>query len=351
MYHILTRSNDGNRKKAKRVPAERKKRKNSSDTEWNMNGLEESDSSTIPEEDENSRISIASDSIREPSNNYSECSEGLEKIDNIVNSNELSEPKICEFCDRAFDTNLDFALHSIIHSEKARFSCHICGTDPVSEEVLRKHMKSHDKYQCTVCKVTKKNRKAAYNHSKNHAYQPELIKCRLCKKEVKRMEMKDHDEREHKGSTPGSVKCCVCSKDFPNRRSLMSHCSYVHKDIGVNTTKVCEICGKEVINKQVLRDHMRIHTEERPFDCPQCPRKFRQSSALKKHMRSHTGECPFECEICGKKYKYWAGFDYHMKTHTGEKSHCCPICGRAFVTKANMSVHMRICGLSKSKLL
>ena len=46
----------------------------------------------------------------------------------------------------------------------------------------------------------------------------------------------------------------------------------------------CDVCEKLFVNL-VFAKHMRIHTNEKPYECDVCEKKFRQSGTLKKHMR------------------------------------------------------------------
>ena len=39
---------------------------------------------------------------------------------------------------------------------------------------------------------------------------------------------------------------------------------------------------------------MRIHTNEKPYECDVCEKRFRESGSLKDHMRIHTNEKPYE---------------------------------------------------------
>ena len=79
--------------------------------------------------------------------------------------------------------------------------------------------------------------------------------------------------------------------------------------------------------KSVVRDfpilpvskHISTHTEDKPFDCKICGRRFSQNSNLKTHMSTHTGDKPFHCEILGSKFSWNYSLKSHMSTHTGEK--------------------------------
>ena len=52
----------------------------------------------------------------------------------------------------------------------------------------------------------------------------------------------------------------------------------------------CKFCGKELSSKQNLREHLYIHTNEKPYVCtvPGCDQKFRQGSLLSMHRRIHS---------------------------------------------------------------
>lgn len=49
----------------------------------------------------------------------------------------------------------------------------------------------------------------------------------------------------------------------------------------------CELCDKKFAKFFDLRQHMRSHTGEKPFQCVVCGRSFTQKSNLTKHLRTH----------------------------------------------------------------
>ena len=48
----------------------------------------------------------------------------------------------------------------------------------------------------------------------------------------------------------------------------------------------CDVCEKRFSRADSLRDHMRTHTNEKPYECDVCQKRFRESGHLKGHMRT-----------------------------------------------------------------
>ena len=49
-------------------------------------------------------------------------------------------------------------------------------------------------------------------------------------------------------------------------------------------------------------------------ECDVCEKVFRYPSGLAEHMRTHTNEKPYECDVCKKRYRYAQSLRYHTRT-------------------------------------
>lgn len=54
---------------------------------------------------------------------------------------------------------------------------------------------------------------------------------------------------------------------------------------------ICSYCHKRLSSKQCLREHIYIHTGEKPYVCtePGCKKSYRQGSLLTIHRKVHEG--------------------------------------------------------------
>ncbi|KAI0480229.1 hypothetical protein GGR56DRAFT_625139 [Xylariaceae sp. FL0804] len=80
---------------------------------------------------------------------------------------------------------------------------------------------------------------------------------------------------------------------------------------------------------------------------PGCNKAFNRPIRLANHLRSHTNERPFKCphEDCGKDYMEEKHLRQHLKaSHTAEREYICahPGCGKGFMTNTRLRRHQLV---------
>ncbi|XP_056319755.1 zinc finger protein 692 [Danio aesculapii] len=131
-----------------------------------------------------------------------------------------------------------------------------------------------------------------------------------------------------------------CDKIFSSRQYLNHHIKYQHLH---QKTFTCShpSCRKSFNFKKHLKEHEKLHSNQRDYICEFCARAFRTSSNLIIHRRIHTGEKPLQCEVCGFTCRQKASLNWHMRKHNAESTYQfpCEICGRRFEKRDNVTAH------------
>lgn len=91
------------------------------------------------------------------------------------------------------------------------------------------------------------------------------------------------------------VKCDICGATFKSEQRVKAHKRQVH----VESPEVCHICGILCKNKRGLTLHQKRHdASNRKFACDECGKAFFSTTLLKQHIRVHTREKPYKCPLC-----------------------------------------------------
>jgi len=102
----------------------------------------------------------------------------------------------------------------------------------------------------------------------------------------------------------------------------------------------CTVCG-DMLHPSSLKRHLRLHTDEKPYGCTICDKRFRDSSGLRFHEKVHSDDRAFQCEQCIKSFVRLNEYKRHKKRiHDDIKDRVCETCGQAFMMDSNLKKHM-----------
>lgn len=102
--------------------------------------------------------------------------------------------------------------------------------------------------------------------------------------------------------------------------------------------EMCPICGKFVI---VLKEHMRVHIDDRKYQCPHCPKTFVARDNFRRHVNIHTRAKMYKCNQCDKEYTQRNCLKAHLNTHTKDRKYACPVCEKTYYQHTGLARHKR----------
>ncbi|KAL3970395.1 type II keratin, basic [Sarotherodon galilaeus] len=123
----------------------------------------------------------------------------------------------------------------------------------------------------------------------------QLLTCPYCDRGYKRLtSLKEHIKYRHEKNEE-SYPCPLCAENFGHRAQLDRHMT-THKpardqpplltDGAGNRKFKCSECGKAFKYKHHLKEHLRIHSGEKPYECSNCKKRFSHSGSYSSHISS-----------------------------------------------------------------
>ncbi|KAM4526337.1 uncharacterized protein znf646 [Fundulus diaphanus] len=223
----------------------------------------------------------------------------------------------CTLCLQTFPDPLSLQLHSQIR----RQSCPECGKTFCVSAHLRGHMEAHSRSQGPVRRLCQQSSSAGYQE--RHAAQGSCQQGNSVCWDVNGsggaapppsglVPGGDTDPQTGEPSAPEekSHVCEHCGRTYRHAGSLLNH-----KNSHKTGCFCCSVCHKEFTNLMALKNHRRIHTEPKRYQCLTCGKAFRVSTQLMCHRRIHTKEKPFTCQLCSRSFSSKSNLRNHQKMH------------------------------------
>ncbi|XP_055967985.1 zinc finger protein 131 isoform X3 [Sorex fumeus] len=181
----------------------------------------------------------------------------------------------------------------------------------------------------------------------------DLFHCEKCNRSFK---LFYHFKEHMKSHSTESFKCEICNKRYLRESAWKQHLNCYHLEEGGVSKKqrtgkkihICQYCDKQFDHFGHFKEHLRKHTGEKPFECPNCHERFARNSTLKCHLTAcQTGvgakkgrKKLYECQVCNSVFNSWDQFKDHLVIHTGDKPNHCTLCDLWFMQGNELSRHL-----------
>ena len=233
----------------------------------------------------------------------------------------------CDLCPNTYTILLRFNRHKSDHTNGKVFK--LKSKQPAERPVLKD-------LQCNICKKSMTSSHKMARHKRAHS--EATLKCNFCDKKCReRRDMIVH-ERRHTGEKPFS--CALCGKSFADIRAMRFH----EKTHTGEKPHECVICGMNFLQSGTLLVHKTtVHntSEEMPFVCIECDKRFKLKWYLKKHMDGHLKNLLHQCTICQFQTKFLGNLSSHKRNmHEKNIKYNCKECGLALASKYSVKQHV-----------
>ncbi|XP_029018710.1 zinc finger protein 14-like isoform X1 [Betta splendens] len=342
---------------------------------------------------------------------------GKEEDSADPSTSEVADNKNCVLCGKYFARRVDMERHMKSHSEDRPYKCSFCEKKFKNPYVLKRHQreicKSREKRPkrrdvqrsspqppaetstegkvCPICSRVLPCTADIAKHLRSHSEERPFI-CITCEKGFKYKDtLKKHQIiHGHEGireEESKSVEEILAEADAHNgdedcgldeaESTAVTEAASVPK-VSKKALKMCPVCSRAFDNVKTLNRHVQCHTDDRPYHCVHCKKRFKHMHGLKRHQiyaichkkisrfswkrelragPSHSDgtaadaqqgaplKIPVWCSNCGKHFEQLSALKEHQdnvcKVELGEAMKCND-CGKEFKSMTMLKVHQRI---------
>lgn len=273
-----------------------------------------------------------------------------------VQNNDGLPANICSSCDRELETCYQFLqrceasdrkLRSLLtetltsRTTKTEVKNEDIDDDQRSEYAGDHHLFSFEYLKPDKLQTEKYEQEISMSKKrpKRPKFKKEELICSVCARKCPSASALAIHMRIHTNEKP--YQCSSCDKRYKDGGTLKRHIERNHLQHRERRF-ICENCGKGFFSKSDITTHMRVHTGETPYACSICLMRFTQISAMLRHKKRHTETKTHVCSTCGKSFWTKEELKKHHSVHNDIRNFECPICKVQFKQKSNIKKHMAI---------
>ncbi|CAG2102553.1 unnamed protein product [Medioppia subpectinata] len=220
----------------------------------------------------------------------------------------------CRFVGCGFRTNRNSRLvaHSNRHSGERPFACAQCPKSFVGREALTNHCRVVHQRTALRCVAAECARRARRRAQRPLAAEPKTeFLCSKCDYKSKTRQALNQHKVVHNERT---MKCDFCPKLFKSRKQLKCHAISHQLEPQFKCDR--ETCGAAFRTRKTLRNHLLKHANAcAAHAClwPGCDFRAHEEWLLRRHLCVHSQEKPFSCSECEQQFRRKHALNAHVR--------------------------------------